>query len=465
MQGLQLLESAFREMNGQKGEGPAPDGKDGRAFLEALLETEGLRDSGLTVEDLEAWVASQGGKGLPLGGQDLPLAGKPGTQPDAQAGKQLQGMQMQGAPQGRMAASDGQGGAFVSTDAMLQSGMPRGEPPADRVMQADSPAGLADQPLELDDATIQQLLDEGFAVQELVDAGVPADRIPADALAAEGVPRDDLMREAARRETQQTEAARADAIRARAQAIEQGRSADDGLLNDMLSFGNGIPGQMGGNEDSLEMARRDTLTQSSMRAAQLQGQQAADLAPAQARSGDSEAQPQSDNARHAQLQFQQVFQTANAAPQQTGMPTYNVPQSMDQSGWGQAVGERLVMMANQNVQQARIQVNPRELGPLDVNIQMRDDKTMITFQAQNAVTREALDAELPRLRMMLSDNGIENAEVSVGKEDPGNPQGETELAEGFARGDTGDGAESEEDEDGVALDSDRIRRGLVDHYA
>ncbi|SEO57255.1 flagellar hook-length control protein FliK [Aquisalimonas asiatica] len=464
MQGLQLLESAFREMNGQKGEGLAPDSKDGRAFLEALLETEGLRDSGLTVEDLEAWVASQGGKGLPLGGQDLPLAGKPGMQAGAREATGLQGQMA--AADGQMAGTEGQGGAFVSTDAMLQSGMPRGEPPADMVMQAGRASALADQPLDLDDATIKQLLDEGFAVQELVDAGVPADRIPTDALVAEGVPRDDLMREAARRDTQQTETVRADAIRARAQAIQQGRGADDALLNDMLSFGGGMPGQMGGNEDTLEIARRDTLTQSSMRAAQLQGQQqSADLVQAQARSGDSEAQPQSDNSRHAQLQFQQVFQTANAAPQQAGMPTYNVAQSMDQAGWGQAVGERLVMMANQNVQQARIQVNPRELGPLDVNIQMRDDKTMITFQAQNAVTREALDAELPRLRMMLSDNGIENAEVTVGEEQPGHPQDGTELAEGFDRGNTGDGDESEEDENGVAVDSDRIRRGLVDHYA
>lgn len=450
MQGLQLLESAFREMNGQKGEGLAPESKDGRAFLEALLETDGLRDSGLTVEDLEAWVASQGGKGLPLGGQELPLAGQSGTQTGVQ---------------GQMAGGrESMGGEFVSTDAMLQSGMSRGQPPAEMAMQStDFQSAMADQPLELDDATIQQLLGEGFSPQELVAAGVPAQQIPADALAAEGVPRDDLMREAARREAQQAEAGRSDTIRARAQAIQQGRSADDNLLNDMLSFGSGMPGPMGGNEADLEMVRRDTLTQSSMRAAQLQGQQSVDLA--QARSGDSEAQPQSDNSRHAQLQFQQVFQTANATAQQTGMPTYNVSQSMDQSGWGQAVGERLVMMANQNVQQARIQVNPRELGPLDVNIQMRDDKTMITFQAQNAVTREALDAELPRLRMMLSDNGIENAEVTVGKEEPGNPQDEMERPEGFARGDTGDGADDEGEEAGLTTDVDRIRRGLVDHYA
>ena len=74
MQGLQLLESAIRNMDGAaKPDSGAPDAPESRAFLEALLETDALKDSGLTLEDLEAWLASQGGKGMPLGGQELPL--------------------------------------------------------------------------------------------------------------------------------------------------------------------------------------------------------------------------------------------------------------------------------------------------------------------------------------------------------------------------------------------------------
>jgi len=143
------------------------------------------------------------------------------------------------------------------------------------------------------------------------------------------------------------------------------------------------------------------------------------------------------------------------------MPTVAVNVPMDQSGWGQALGERLMLLANQGTQQARIQLNPRELGPLEVNITVKDDKATINFTAQHAVTREALEAELPRLRMMMQENGFEELDVQVGREEG------RSLA---------DGEQGDDDEQNQAGGSDEQQlegteqataqpRGLVDHYA
>lgn len=344
MQGLHLIETAFRNLDGGKLDPAAPDAPENRAFLEALLETDALKDSGLTLEDLEAWLASQGGKGLPLGGHDLPMEGQGG----------------EAAALARSAK-----GGNVEPAVEFKGGLEGGQAPPEY---------------------------------------------------------------------------------------------DEALLQDLLAMG-GMNPLAGQGSDALK--QQEDLLQTGARSRHLQFQQLGSDA-AQARS-DAETPASADRSRGAQAQFQQTLQSA--MPQSGSVPTYTVSQPMDQSGWGQALGERLMMMAKQDVQHARIQMNPRELGPLDVRIQMGEDKTSIVFQAQNAVTREALEAELPRLRMMLSDNGIEDAEVNVDQQETMTQNDEGERPEGYARGDTEDGQGEGDDAGGTGSDGGMTPRGLVDHYA
>ncbi|MCC5857864.1 MAG: flagellar hook-length control protein FliK [Ectothiorhodospiraceae bacterium] len=161
--------------------------------------------------------------------------------------------------------------------------------------------------------------------------------------------------------------------------------------------------------------------------------------------------------------LQSYAQTAEMleTPGRPGLPSYTVHTAMDKPGWGQAVGERVMVMARQGVQQARIQLNPRELGPLEVNISVREDKTAITFTAQHAVTREALESELPRLRQLLQDNGHQDVDVDVSRD-------QHQAADGRDGGSGGDGwGGGSDDEPETPVADERIMepRGLVDHYA
>jgi len=95
--------------------------------------------------------------------------------------------------------------------------------------------------------------------------------------------------------------------------------------------------------------------------------------------------------------------------------TLNAP--LGQAGWDQALGERIQWLAGQKTQSAQIKLNPANLGPMEVRIQVHNDQATVQFTAHHAVVREALESALPRLRDMLEASGVElvNVDVSSGQ--------------------------------------------------
>ena len=89
------------------------------------------------------------------------------------------------------------------------------------------------------------------------------------------------------------------------------------------------------------------------------------------------------------------------------LPTTTVETPFRQPGWDQALSERVLWAANQKMQSAEIKLNPPQLGPIEVRIQMHQDQAQVSFTSQHAAVREALEAALPRLREMFSASGFE----------------------------------------------------------
>lgn len=102
--------------------------------------------------------------------------------------------------------------------------------------------------------------------------------------------------------------------------------------------------------------------------------------------------------------------TASARP---ALPTTTVETYLRQPGWDQAFGERVLWVANQKFQGAEIKLNPAHLGPVEVRVQLHNDQAQISFTAQHAATREALEAALPRLREMFNASGYSQVDVNV----------------------------------------------------
>ncbi|UQB41684.1 flagellar hook-length control protein FliK [Thiomicrospira microaerophila] len=101
----------------------------------------------------------------------------------------------------------------------------------------------------------------------------------------------------------------------------------------------------------------------------------------------------------------------------TGPALASVQYPINHEKWAQAIGKRILFMANQQMQQAQISLNPEKLGPIQLRLQLdRDQLLSVSMTAQHALTREALEAAIPRLREMLSEAGIAFEDIKVSEE-------------------------------------------------
>jgi flagellar hook-length control protein FliK len=81
--------------------------------------------------------------------------------------------------------------------------------------------------------------------------------------------------------------------------------------------------------------------------------------------------------------------------------------------WVEDLGNRLASMVRTGESSASLQLTPVDLGPLEVNVSVRDNQATIHFGAANADTRALLEASMPRLREMLASQGFQLMDSSV----------------------------------------------------
>lgn len=82
--------------------------------------------------------------------------------------------------------------------------------------------------------------------------------------------------------------------------------------------------------------------------------------------------------------------------------------------WSAEVGQRVVWMARNNVQEAQLSVNPPHLGPIEITLSLKDDAATARFFSPHAEVREILEQALPRLREMLAGAGVQLGQSDVG---------------------------------------------------
>ena len=103
-----------------------------------------------------------------------------------------------------------------------------------------------------------------------------------------------------------------------------------------------------------------------------------------------------------------------ASPIPTAAATVAVP--VGNAGWDTAFSQRVVWVASNTQQIAQLHLNPPNLGPLEVRINLTSEHANAAFTSPHAAVREAIEAALPRLREMLADNGLSLGNVNVSSE-------------------------------------------------
>jgi len=88
------------------------------------------------------------------------------------------------------------------------------------------------------------------------------------------------------------------------------------------------------------------------------------------------------------------------------------------TAWGQALGEKLVWMAAGTQQTASLTLNPPNLGPLQIVLNITNDQATASFFSAQPEVRHALEAAFPRLRDMMNDAGIQLGQATVSADTP-----------------------------------------------
>ncbi|MGE3319271.1 MAG: flagellar hook-length control protein FliK [Candidatus Berkiella sp.] len=70
-------------------------------------------------------------------------------------------------------------------------------------------------------------------------------------------------------------------------------------------------------------------------------------------------------------------------------------------------------MVRRNENATQIQIDPPELGKIEISIEQNDDKTDIRFYAQVDQTRQLIESTLDKLKFQFSQNGMELGQVDV----------------------------------------------------
>lgn len=103
-------------------------------------------------------------------------------------------------------------------------------------------------------------------------------------------------------------------------------------------------------------------------------------------------------------------------PADVRLASTQVPVPFGRPEWTNAMNERVTWLVGQRMQSADIQLNPPQLGPVEVRITIQNDQANLFFTSQSSAVREAIQAALPRLNEMLAQGGLSLGQTSVGAE-------------------------------------------------
>lgn len=94
--------------------------------------------------------------------------------------------------------------------------------------------------------------------------------------------------------------------------------------------------------------------------------------------------------------------------------TSSVGAHLHTPAWPQQFGEKVVWMASRDVQSAQININPPQLGPVQITLSLSGDQVTAVFASPHAEVRQAIESSLPQLKEMLASAGISLGDANVG---------------------------------------------------
>jgi len=150
----------------------------------------------------------------------------------------------------------------------------------------------------------------------------------------------------------------------------------------------------------------------------------------------------------------------NANNNQNNM-TMQVPPT--HPNWSSEMGEKMMWMNKQGIQQAEIHLDPPELGSLTVKVTIDSDVASVSFVAASTQVKDLLEGQVQRLREMMAQQGVELAEVdvNVSQQGSGSSQSEADSDNQLARNEQ----EGDEFDTEIKQQEATVSKSKVDFYA
>jgi len=150
-------------------------------------------------------------------------------------------------------------------------------------------------------------------------------------------------------------------------------------------------------------------------------------------------------------------------------PADRIPARVGTQAWDNQISQRVVYMIGKE-QSATLTLNPPDLGPVQIVLNVSNEQTTVAFSSNQLEVRQALENALPRLRDMMSDSGIALGNATV---DAGVADGRQAQQDGERRNRGGDGGAGRDGGNVAASDTARTvtrtiaagNRGGVDIFA
>jgi flagellar hook-length control protein FliK len=169
-------------------------------------------------------------------------------------------------------------------------------------------------------------------------------------------------------------------------------------------------------------------------------------------------------------QLQAQAAKLESVPNPAAVPGDRIPARVGSQAWDNQVSQRIVYMVGKE-QAATLTLNPPDLGPVQVVLNVSNDQASVSFSSNQLEVRQALENALPRLREMMGESGIAlgNATVDAGVADQRQAQQDGERRNGGGNGAGHLAGASAANDDSAARPVTRSVRlgdsGLVDTFA
>lgn len=103
----------------------------------------------------------------------------------------------------------------------------------------------------------------------------------------------------------------------------------------------------------------------------------------------------------------------------------HIPARLGSAAWDTQVSQKVVWMVGGLDQSASLTLNPPDLGPVQVVLNVNNDQATVAFGSATPEVRAALENAMPRLREMLGEAGVTLTDASVSANLPDPRQADT----------------------------------------